>query len=201
MTERADHLIPRGGRWRIAACRHDDGTVELFHPPTGARLAWIVPAEHVGRPCWVVADANMVTRWYTEHDAMLYAAEPRGRWDRPWPWRMAQFHGDRLRRPWPLLASLAAVAAGLLVFRQAAAYPTIIAVLAGVGALDLTRAVLGVLPLGDPEPDHDNGDPGEIDDWPEDPRWRALDDSVVWAPGYDENTLSEFAEQDGGVSR
>lgn len=196
MNQRADHLIPRGWRWRIAARRHDNGTVELIHPPTGARLAWIVPDEHEGRTCWIVADANMVTRWYTLEDAVLYAGQPRPRWDRPWPFKMAQFWGDRLRYPWPVFARVLALAAGLLAFRQAAASPAAVAVLAFLGAWGVVLEVLGVLPVGDPEPDYSLSAPGEVDDWPEDPRWRALDDSVVWAPGYDEDALSEFMETD-----
>jgi hypothetical protein len=175
---KADHLIPEGWRWRIACAPLDGGGYELLDPKTKTRLAVVVPE---GDGSYVVADGNMVTRWYTLEDAVLYAAQARGEWDRPWPLSRRQFWGDGLRCPWTHIPSLVAVAffaaqwATGLVGRLG---PSI----AVVSSASLWYLLARFLP-GQPEADYDQGDDGEVDGWPEDPRWSALFDSTAWYPG------------------
>lgn len=200
----ADVLIPRGWRWRVRLVRHDfgdsagdlpAGSYTVEDRRTGHRLAAIVPDEvaeplplddafdivpGLGMPrSWIVADGNMVTRWYTLDDAVLYAAQARGEWDRPWPFRFRQFWGDRLRYPLTWVPAITALALFAVLWpwsHRGVLVEEAVALLAPLCVLLL----LGRLVPGQPEADYAQSDPAEVDGWPDDPRWGPLFDSTVW---------------------
>ncbi len=198
----ADYLIPRGWRWRISCHRLVDGSYELSDPKTGARLAMIVPefkdplpydSVLVVEPCpsmpksYVVVDGNMVTRWYTLDDAVLYAAQARGEWGRGWPWSRRQFWGDGLRCPWAHIPTLVFVAVFVAQWQILRPEGWVETTVAAVAALSVWVLLARFIP-GQPEADYDQTDDGEVEGWPDDPRWSALFDSTVWYPGDKETT-------------
>jgi hypothetical protein len=77
VTHCLDEMLPKAWLKRVAAVYRDsDRGVDVVHRATGMRLAAAVPDDD---GTWVLADGNMVTRWRTLEDAVLYGAEPRDR--------------------------------------------------------------------------------------------------------------------------
>lgn len=179
MTAFTEDLIPRSWRWRVWAETAPDGSVALYSRRPEGRLAWITPDVEAGasRDTWVVADGNMVTRWYTFADAVLYAAQPRGEWHRPWPFALRQFWGDGLREPWLWMTVLA----GSLATAVAALFGRSFLAAVGIG-LAVFAAARCIAPSA-PTPDHDQSAPEEVPGWPGDTRWSGLFATTVWVAG------------------